>query len=86
MSLNEMSLKSRTETSARWRQEKEGGSHHQHTYSTASALTPFRNAPNQTFYRPFPLMIIIRGLDESPKVLRFVRASIYGKPEPSKSG
>lgn len=63
----------------------EGGSRHQRTYPTASALTPLRNASNQTLKTPFIAIIIIRGLDESSMVLHFVRASIYCKSETSKS-
>lgn len=63
----------------------EGGSHHQHTYPTASTLTPLQNASIQTFNSPFITINIIRGLDESPMVLYFVRASIYCKLEASKS-
>lgn len=85
VSLYDMSLKSRTETSANWWQEMEGGCHHQHTYFSTSALTLCRKASNQRLKNPLISIIIIRGLDESPMVRLFVRASIYCKSENSKS-
>lgn len=76
VSLYEMSLKSRTETSANWWQEMEGGCHHQHTYLSTSALTLLRNASNQRLKNRLIPLVTIRGFDESPRVIQIVHASI----------
>lgn len=86
VSLDGMSLKSRTETSARWWQEMEGGSqssiHISHRLRVDTVITWFKLGVVQSL----PFKIIVRGLDESPMVPHFVQASVYCKPEPSKCG
>ena len=89
VSQNMMSLKSRTETSARLvdgGRKRKAALIHQHTYSIPSALTTNTSRFKLHKIYSFPLAIIIRGLDESPMVFRFVRASIYRKLHRSKSG
>ena len=92
MPLDEVSLKSRTESSARCGRESEGGSHvslitnTQIRESHRCCIDTLTNCFKSSIVQSFLSIITIRGLDEYPMVPRSVRANIYRKLGPSKPG
>ena len=61
--LDQMSLKSRTETSAKWWQEKEGGSQHQIHISHILCIDTLTCCFKPSIVQSFPI-VIIEGLDD----------------------